>query len=179
MITTGEKVLIRDRKLSDARDDYKWKLDPELTELDAAPRLAFSYAQFLLEYTTEIHSDGPDRSFSIDTLDGKHIGHCGYYNIQEEKKEAEVGITIADRDYWSKGYGTDTIMILVGYLFCETDFKRLFLKSLDWNIRAHKSFRKCGFVEYEKMTKDGLDFILMELTKEQWEQRQKEKKEEN
>ena len=175
MIITGEKVMLRDRKLSNARNDYNWKSDPELAKLDAAPRLTISYAQFLLDCTTELHSRGLERSLAIETLDGKHIGHCGYYNINEAKTEAEVGITIGDRDYWGKGYGTDAIRTLVGYLFRELDFERLFLKSLDWNIRAHKSFQKCGFTEYERMTKDGLDFILMELPRERWEQQQKEK----
>ncbi len=168
---TDKKIVLRDKRLADARDDYTWKADPELARLDAAPQLTVSFPQFLLNYASELRCSYPTKhEFSIDTLDGKHIGHCGYYDVNETRGEAEIGITIGNRDYWDKGYGTDAVKTLVNYIFCQTNLNRIYLKSLDWNTRAHKSFQKCGFVPCGRLIKDGFNFVLMELRREQWQQ---------
>ncbi len=75
---------------------------------------------------------------------------------------------IGNRDYWSKGYGADVIKTLVRYIFEQTNFQRLYLKTLDWNIRAQKCFKKCGFVPYNNITRDSHNFMMMELTRNQW-----------
>ena len=172
---TGNKIVLRDKRLADARDDYTWKTDPELTRLDAAPQLTISFPQYFLDYTSELHSSHSIRhNFAIETQDGKHIGNCGYYSVDETKGEAEVGIMIGNRDYWDKGYGADAVMTLVNYIFRETNLNRLYLKSLDWNDRAHKCFQKCGFTPCGHLEKDGYSFVLMDIHRDQWQQQQAE-----
>lgn len=172
-MVTGKKIVLRDKKLTDARDDYAWKTDPELARLDAAPQLTSSFPQFLLDYTNELRGSYPaKRQFAIDTRGGKHIGNLGYYDIDETRGEAELGITIGNRDYWGEGYGTDAVNTMVKYIFCQTKLNRIYLKSLDWNTRAHRSFQKCGFVLCGRMAKDGFSFVIMEIRRKQWEKRQ-------
>ena len=36
-MVAGKKVVLRDKRLADAKDDYAWQTDPELAQLDAAP----------------------------------------------------------------------------------------------------------------------------------------------
>jgi len=130
---TGQKVVLRDKKLSDARNDYKWKKDPELAQLDAAPQLTSSFAQFLLNYSADLHfARSTSRQFAIETTDGKHIGNCGFYDINPVRGEAELGIMIGDRDYWDKGYGADAVNTLVDYIFRETELNRIYLKREVW-----------------------------------------------
>ena len=38
----GSKIILRDKKLADASDDYTWETDPELAHLDAAPLLTIT-----------------------------------------------------------------------------------------------------------------------------------------
>ena len=40
----SSKVILRDKNLADAQDDYAWQTDPELAELDAAPLLAITFS---------------------------------------------------------------------------------------------------------------------------------------
>ena len=169
------KVILRDKRLADARDDYAWATDPELAQLDAAPLVTATFSQYLSDYTNGLHSLLPtSHRFAVDTLDGKHIGNCSYYNINETKGEAELGIMIGIRDYWDKGYGTDTVTALVNYIFCQTNLNRIYLKTLESNIRAQKCFQKYGFTPYEHLVKDGFDFVLMEIHRNQWQERQTE-----
>ena len=120
----SEKVILRDKRTDDAWEDYAWETDPELSRLDAAPVLKMSYADYLEEYTGELliyYSHG--KRFAIDTLDGKHIGNCSYYNYDEKSGDTELGIMIGDRDYWNEGYGYDTVVTLIGHIFTTTPMK--------------------------------------------------------
>ncbi len=172
---TGSKVRLCCKRLADAPNDYAWKTDPELAQLDAAPLLAVSFAEYLSSYSSELSNCQPAKhQFAIKTLDGKHIGNCAYYDIDEAKCEAEVGILIGDRDYWDKGYGSDAVNILVDDIFRQTKIKRIYLKTLHSNGRAQKCFGKCGFTVCGHLVKGEYSFLLMEIHCEEWPQQQKQ-----
>jgi RimJ/RimL family protein N-acetyltransferase len=169
----GSKIILRDKRLVDAPDDYTWRTDSELAHLDATPLLTTTFQEYLSDYTSQLrYSPSIRRQFAIDTLDGRHIGNCGFYGINETKGEAELGIMIGNRDCWDKGYGTDTITTLVSHIFHQTNLKRIYLKTLDSNGRAQKCFQKCGFTQYGHTANDGFSFVLMEIYREQWEKQQ-------
>jgi len=171
----GSKIILRDKELADAQDDYAWQIDPELVRLDAAPLLFTTFSQYLSDYTSEVHYfPSTKHCFAVDTLDGKHIGNCSYYDINETKGEAELGIMIGNRDYWDKGYGSDAVASLLNHIFRGTNLKRVYLKTLDSNQRAQKCFQKCGFTLYGHLHKDGFRFVLMEIYRNQWRERGKQ-----
>jgi len=165
----GSRVIIREKRVADAKEDYAWEIDPELAYLDAGSPTTMTYSHYLAEYVDELDTFLPtSRRFAIDTMDGKHIGNCSYYNISQTNGTAELGIMIGDRDYWGKGYGTDVVTTLVKYIFGQTDLKRIYLKTLESNIRAQQCFQKCGFTEYDHMVKAKFHFMLMEINRNQW-----------
>ncbi len=167
------KVILRDKKLADASDDYTWQTDPELVHLDAAPLLTITFQEYLSDYASQLRYPPSTRhQFAIDTLDGKHIGNCVYYGVNKTKGEAELGIMIGNRGCWDKGYGADAVTTLVSYIFHQTSLKRIYLKTLDSNSRAQKCFQKCGFTLYGHLAKDGFSFVLMETHRKQWEKEQ-------
>ena len=168
---TGNKVTLRRKKLADAANDYTWQTDPELAHLDAAPVLTATYSQYLSDYTGELfYPHSTTHRFAIEAEDGKHIGNCVYYDVNEGKGEAELGIMIGDRDYWDKGYGTDAVTTLVNYIFRRTNLKQIRLKTLISNTRARRCFQKCGFIPCGHLNRDGYSFILMNLRRKQWEE---------
>jgi len=172
---SSSKIKLRDKKIADAPDDYVWQTDPELAQLDAVPPLTITYPQYLSNYVSELYNPSRTRYlFAVETLNGKHIGNCVYYGVDEANGEAEVGIMIGDRNYWDKGYGTDAVTALVNYIFRQTNLNRLYLKTLDGNDRAHRCFKKCGFTPYGHRNRDGFYFVLMELHRKQWEEQQVE-----
>jgi RimJ/RimL family protein N-acetyltransferase len=166
----GSKVRLREKKLGDVRNDYKWQSDAELAKLDAAPMLIMPFSMYLLDYATEIHRPNNKRyPLAVETLEGRHIGNCTCYDIDEKKSEAQLGVMIGDRDYWDKGYGADAVSTMVDHVFLTTGLQRLYLKTLHWNLRAQKCFQKCGFTPCGEMRRNGHDFVLMEMKREQWE----------
>jgi RimJ/RimL family protein N-acetyltransferase len=168
----GRKVLIRQKRMSDASNDYTWRRDEELTRLDAAPILRIPFSSFLLDYHDEIRHESPRRRrYAIDTLDDQYIGNCMIYNIDTRKKEAELGIMIGNRDYWDNGYGVDAVNTLVNHTFETLNIDRIYLNTLEWNLRAQRCFRKCGFIPFKKQRRFSNTFIVMELLRSDWERR--------
>ena len=165
----GKKVVLREKRIEDAPDDYCWRTDDELAGLDATRPLNMSYKDFL-KYSGEelVFPSVLSKRFAIDTHDGKHIGNCMYYDIDVRPGEAEIGIMIGDRDYWGKGYGTDSVGALLDHIFTTTLLTHVYLHTLEGNQRARRSFAKAGFGETKTVRRSGSDFILMELTRAQW-----------
>lgn len=160
---TGSKVRLRPKRLQDAANDYSWRRDAELCSLDATTPISCSFEEFLDNYIEELYYPGLSCRFAIETLDGKHIGNCGYFNIDEVKGQAEMGIMVGDKSFWNQGYGADAVLTLIDYMFSQTKLKRIYLKTLNWNIRAQKCFQKCGFVPCGQLTNRDHTFILMEI----------------
>ncbi len=165
-ILTGNKVNLRPKRLQDATNDYRWRQDAELCQLDAAIPISCSFEEFLENYLEALHHPGKSYRFAIETSGGKHIGNCSYFNIDEVKRDVEMGIMIGERAYWNRGYGADAILTTLNHFFSQTYFKRVHLKTLNWNIRAQKCFQKCGFVPCGQVTYGDYTFILMEVQRQ-------------
>jgi [ribosomal protein S5]-alanine N-acetyltransferase len=166
-VARGKLVVLRRKRREDAPADYAWRKDPELVRYDAAKPITSSLADFQALWDDELVNPSPFRcAFAVEDGEGRHIGNVMYYNIDRLKGEAEVGITIGDRGYWGRGYGTDALKTLTRYLFATTNLDRLRLKTLDWNLRAQRSFEKAGFVACGKSRRSDGSFCLMELRRE-------------
>ncbi len=171
VIATGVLVRVREKRLDDAALDYEWRKDPELAAYDAAHPLTMSRRSFVATISAEIETPvSHRRSYSIDTLDDdRHIGNLMYYGYDPARGEAELGITIGDRAYWSRGYGSDALKVMLVFLFEELGLKRVYLHTLTWNDRAQQAFTRAGFSRVREVHRGGHDFVLMEVLREQYE----------
>jgi RimJ/RimL family protein N-acetyltransferase len=166
-IAKGDRVTLREKRLGDAPNDFRWRSTPMLTRFDAARPLTMNYQQYLALYREELLYPSPyRRSYGIEDSGGRHIGNIMHYNVDALRQEAELGITIGEQAYWGKGYGSEAVRLLVQYLIEQQGFRRVYLKTLDWNERARLSFIKAGFREYGRGTRSGNTFVLMELRSE-------------
>ena len=166
---TAKRIRLREKRLGDVVNNYTWQTDPELVKLDAAPLLTITFPQYIAFYLSELrHPSQKRQAFAIETLEGEHIGNCSYYDINEKKGEAQLGIMIGNREYWNKGYGTETVTTLLSHIFNKTDFKRVYLKTLLMNIRAQRCFQKCGFAFYRHLNHNEYHFLLMDIHRKQW-----------
>lgn len=161
-VLVSDKIRLRPKLLKDAINDYRWRKDVELCLLDATSPILISFEEYFRAYAEEVKYPSQGRRFAIETLDGRHIGNCAYFSINEIKKEAEMGIMVGDQSYWNLGYGADALITLLNHVFSQTRLERIYLKTLDWNIRAQKCFEKCGFVSCGQLAQGDHRFIIME-----------------
>ena len=165
----GARIVLRDKRPEDAENDYRWRSDPELARLDAAIPLTMSFERYLKLFEDQMKYPTPgSHHYSIETLDGVFIGNCMYYDLDTVNREAELGIVIGDRDYWSDGYGYDAVTTLLDHMFNVRNLKRVYLHTLEWNNRAQKSFSKSGFNPVRPVRRMAHDFILMDVLREDW-----------
>ncbi len=144
MNITGLKVCVRDRIPNDSVMETVWILDREVLAVDPSAGKTYN-----------------SQRFSIETLNGKHIGSCSLYN--QTLIDVQLGIRIGDRDYWNKGCGTEAVNILVHYWRHMMDVECIWLKVLLTNTRAIRCYSKCGFVRTGQLALDGYDFARMEI----------------
>jgi len=94
-VARGARVALREKRLGDAPDDYRWRSEPELSRYDAARPLVVTYHEYLALYREELLYPSPyRRSLAIEDEAGRHIGNIMYYNIDTLRQEAELGITM-------------------------------------------------------------------------------------
>ena len=166
----GARVVLREKTVKDAWNEYLWRTDPELSQLDAALPLTMGYDEFLSMYKEQLRYPlAWAKPLSVDTLDGAYIGNCMYYDVDVVHKTAEVGVLIGNRRYWNDGYGFEVVVTLVEHIFATTGLNRLYLHTLKWNKRALRCFEKCGFQAVRLVRRSQRRFVYMELLREEWE----------
>lgn len=171
---TGARIILRDKRPEDAEKDYQWRSDPELARLDAAIPLTMSFERYLKLFEDQLKYPTPgSHHYSIDTIptdsvESKFIGNCMYYDFDTVNMEAELGIVVGERDYWSDGYGYDAVTTLLDHLFNARSLKRVYLHTLEWNNRAQKAFSKSGFTLVKPVRRMAQDFLQMEVLRDDW-----------
>lgn len=172
----GEKVVLRSKRMEDAESDYRWRVDPELAQLDATRPITITLKEYMRYHRDDLQFPSP-RSvrLAIDTKDDLHIGNCMYYDIDTELAQAEFGIMIGNSNYWNGGYGTDAARTMLRYIFTSTWLRRVYLHTLSNNERAQRAFVKAGFEQDRELRKDGFDFLRMQITRERWEELEAER----
>ncbi|MEC7880935.1 MAG: GNAT family N-acetyltransferase [Chloroflexota bacterium] len=166
----GSKINLRSKKIEDAEQDYEWRSDQELSALDATVPINISLREYISHFKDELKYPVPwSVKYAIEDKNGYLIGNIMYYDIDPIEKEAEIGIIIGNKAFLSKGFGTDALHTLVSHVFDTTNIMLLYLHTLTTNHRAIKAFKKVGFKEVGPVRKEGMNFIKMDLLKNDWE----------
>jgi RimJ/RimL family protein N-acetyltransferase len=144
----GTKIRLRRIERSDIPTFVRWFNDPEVRD-GLLMYLPMSLASE--EKWFEGHLQTDHLIFGIETLEGKLIGNLGVEHVDWKSRKAEIGAVIGEKEYWSKGYGTDAITTLLRFMFTEMNLHRVELKVYDYNQRAQRCYEKCGFVHEGRM----------------------------
>lgn len=92
--------------------------------------------------------------------------------------EAFVGIGIGEPEYWSKGYGTEAMRLILRYAFTELNLHRVALNVFEYNPRAVRSYENAGFQHEgrirQMLNRNGRrwDVIFMGILRPEWEAQQ-------
>ena len=164
-----------------AKLEVNWQRDSEYMRLaDNRPRQVLSQKR-IKQMREEGMEKGyqPERYvFSVRTLtEDKLIGFLTLW-VNLIHSDAWIGLGIGERDFWSKGYGTDMMNICLRYAFMELGLQRVSLGLHSYNRRALRSYEKAGFLLEGRTRKDVFregqrtDTLYMGILREEWLQRQ-------
>ncbi len=168
---TEENIVLRRIRKSDLVSCVRWMNDPEVTKYlsDSVKNVT---DQQELEWLNFIDSSANDMVFAlIARKDRVYIGNCGLHKIDWQNKTCEFGIFIGEKEYWDKSYGTVATKAIAGFVFKKLKFESISLQVYEYNYRAIKVYKSCGFVIKDVLKKNHLynninwDTYVMEYKK--------------
>ena len=171
----GERVLLRALR----RDDlellcaYNNDLEVELAG-GGSPPMPQPLERLRAEYDTQASAGGRDNAQFAIEADGKFIGQCALFNFDETAHTCELGIAIGDKAYWGRGYGRESVRLLLDYAFRLRNLRKVCLRVNGSNERALRAYRACGFVEEGRLRQHVwsagvyLDLVHMGLLRDEW-----------
>ena len=168
----GDRIYLSPRNSEDVEIFTEWLNDFETTDY-----LAMSGTLTTLDGEKKYleKNNSAEASFVIVTIDDdKMIGTVSLENINHINRCATLGIFIGDKDFRSKGYGTEAIKLILEYGFKYLNLKNIKLDLIEFNERALNCYKKCGFKECGRRRKckfvDGnyYDSIEMDILDEEF-----------
>jgi RimJ/RimL family protein N-acetyltransferase len=80
----------------------------------------------------------------------------------------EIGIVIDEPSMRGKGYGTEAVSLLVGWLFSHADATRIHMPTVPDNVAMRRVAERLGFEADGTIRYEGHEFVFYVLTRERW-----------
>lgn len=154
-----------------------WRRDSEFMRLLSAGAARMDSAKASQKWIEKDVEDQHDNQhwFTIRTLaEDKLLGDIDLYIVNWTGRDAFVGLGIGEREFWGKGYGTDTMRVILRYAFTEVNLNRVTLTVFEYNPRAIRSYEKAGFRHEGRLrgllNREGKrhDELFMGILREEW-----------
>jgi RimJ/RimL family protein N-acetyltransferase len=127
------------------------------------------------EWLQEQYKRHDHMNLAIVLKDGdRHIGNCGFNEIDYVNRSAVFGILIGEKDAWGQGYAPEAARLLLKHGFEELGLHRIGLDVYSHNARAIRAYEKAGFVREgtlrESYYRNGVyqDTIVMSVLRSEW-----------
>jgi RimJ/RimL family protein N-acetyltransferase len=170
----GDRVVLRRHAPDNLRAFMRWYSDPEVARLaryQDGPMRTDEIERF---FTARVV--GPD-SLALGVhvrASGRLIGTCAFSQLDGDNGSALYHITIGEKDAWGQGYGTEATELMLRHAFEVLALHRVALAVFEFNERAIRSYRRCGFVvegrAREAIWRDGQwwDELTMSILEPEW-----------
>lgn len=141
----GKLVALRSVEEEDAPAIAKWLNDEEVTYCMFYGQFPMSTPQVAEMIKKQVESPNNVILIIEDKKTNRPIGFGGLYDIHPTARKAEFRVLIGEKNYWSKGYGTETIELLTIYGFDRLNLNRVWLGATDENKAAVRAYEKAGY----------------------------------
>ncbi len=164
----GKLVYLRPIEKDDMLLIRCWANDPEIRGLtgEVFPTSRDGADQFM----ERVKTDQNRVWFSVVQKETEHvIGEAGLLRIFYPWRTADLSIILGDKFAWGKGYGRETMLLLLDYAFGALALHRISIGVVGFNERALRFYEKIGF-QREGIQRDGYfhnhqfsDFVMMSI----------------
>ena len=176
----GQRIYLRPYEAEDAEIIYRAVYEPEGRRLTGTQRL-FSKSG-VAGFLEKIAGDDSRADLVIALQENDQaIGEVVLNNIDFFNRSANIRIGLFDPQYFSKGYGSEALLLMLGHGFNSLNLHRIELGVYDFNPRAIHVYEKLGFKK-EGVLRDYLfsggeyhDQILMSILDHEYREKYKAK----
>jgi RimJ/RimL family protein N-acetyltransferase len=173
-VLAGSRVVLRRHLPANLAFFRQWYADPEIARLaryQEAPMRPEEIERFFAARVV-----GPDAmAMAIHEKDGDRlVGTCAFSQLDGDNGSALYHITIGEKDVWGQGYGTEATQLMLDHAFGTLGLHRVALFVFEFNERAIRAYRRCGFVlegrSRESIFRDGRwwDELAMSVLESDW-----------
>jgi RimJ/RimL family protein N-acetyltransferase len=141
-----KRLLLRDLRSRDREAVHEYSSDPEVVQyMDWGPNTDEDDKEFL-ERAMTVREENPRRDFTLaivlkDTR--RLIGSCGIHESGPADREGWIGYCLS-RQYWGRGFGTETAKALLDYGFNNLGLHRMFATCMPANTASAHVLEKTG-----------------------------------
>lgn len=176
----GGKVILKPIRRSDLNYFIVWANDPEVIrymggylpmtemaiekDIEDIPKQSNTEVVFIIEAVAE------------DTF--RPIGSIALSMINHKDHYATFAISIGEKDYWSKGYGTEATQLIIRYGFEQLNLHRISSFVFSFNERSIRLHLRVGFIEEGRRKEsvyingDYHDSVMFGLLRKEWMERE-------
>jgi RimJ/RimL family protein N-acetyltransferase len=172
----GKRIHLRGVEPTDLPNMVRWMNDPEVIQnLLIYTPLSSGDEQSWFE--TMQKSPKEEHVYVIEILEENNwipVGSTGFHAIDWKNRSAEIGISIGEKKYWNRGYGRDTMRLMLRHAFNDLNLNRVNLSVFETNERAKKAYLASGFVEEGRLRQDifkngrYIDVFIMSVLRSEW-----------
>jgi diamine N-acetyltransferase len=146
----AKNILLRALEPEDLSFLYRLENDTNIWEVSAT---LTPYSKFVLkDYLANSHKDiyeVKQLRLVIETIDTlKTIGFIDLFDFDPKNKRVGVGIIISSEENKQKGYATESLSLVIEYVFNQLLVHQIHATITDGNIASIGLFEKLGFKKY-------------------------------
>jgi diamine N-acetyltransferase len=173
VVLASQRIKLRPLVKADLRYLRRWLEDAETRGIIGEPT-PMSKADSE-EFFRKVSADTASLWFMVVLNENsKVIGEAGLLRMDPPWRTTDVTVVIWERDEWGKGYGSETLLLLLNYAFGHLGFHRAAIGVVGFNERALRFWAKNGFRK-EGVQRDGYlydgkyyDFVMMSILEDEF-----------
>ena len=172
----GSRVTLRRHVPENLAAFRRWYSDPEIARLaryQEAPMRPDEIERF---FAARVVGDDALAMAIHELATDRLVGTCAFSQLDGDNGSALYHITIGEKDAWGRGYGTEATRLMLDHAFGTLGLHRIALFVFEFNERAIRAYRRCGFViegrARESIYRDGRwwDELAMSVLERDWRQ---------
>jgi len=145
-IVQTKRLVLRDFEEADWKAVHSYASDPEVVRyMNWGPNTIEETKNFI-QRAINSQKERPRRTYTLAIVlepDNKLIGGCGIYVSNTDNREAYIGYVL-NRNFWGKGYATETAKALLKFSFEKLNLHRIFATCDPANIASACVLEKVG-----------------------------------
>lgn len=143
---SGKSIALRNLEETDIDDNYGYWLNDELVcQYNSHHRFPVSKRE-LVEYVQTCNTVKNCVVMAIEHIEERiHIGNASLQEIDYIDSSAEIAVLLGEKEYWSKGYAYEAMLLLIKHAFYELNLNRVYYGTSEDNLGMQKLAEKIGF----------------------------------